>query len=98
MFTVELTSTLGITPAITILGAHTVATITYYIGQSVTVQHVYNDRLRLNGTLTVRSSMIQTTTITYTITIPVTQTIPCHQCVPEQVIEHVSILQLLFGY
>jgi hypothetical protein len=73
-------------------------TLTYYNGQSTTIQNVYNDNLTPSGTATVQSSAVVTNTVTNTITTPVTQTIPCQQCVPEHVIEHVSILQLLFGY
>jgi len=73
-------------------------TLTYYNGQSTTVQNVYNDKLSQSGTSTVQSTGITTNTITNTFTIPVTQTIPCHQCIPEHVTEYVSLLQLLFGY
>jgi len=73
-------------------------TLTYYNGQSTTVQNVYNDNLTPTGTATVQSSAVVTNTLTNTITTPVTQTVPCHQCIPTHVTEHVSILQLLFGY
>jgi hypothetical protein len=73
-------------------------TLTYYNGQSKTVQDVYDDNLSPSGTSTVQSSAVVTNTITNTITTPVTQTVPCQQCIPEHVTEYVSILQLLFGY
>jgi hypothetical protein len=73
-------------------------TLTYYNGQSTTVQNVYNDKLSQSGTSTIRSTAAVTNTVTNTITTPVTQTVPCHQCIPEHVTEHVSILQLLLGY
>ena len=73
-------------------------TLTYYNGQSSTIQNVYNDNLTPTGTTTVQSNAVVTNTITNTITTPVTQTVPCQQCIPEHVTEHVSILQLLFGY
>ncbi|HYB84539.1 MAG TPA: zinc-ribbon domain-containing protein [archaeon] len=73
-------------------------TITYYNGQSTTVQNVYNDNLSQSGTASVQSTAVVTNTVTNTITTPVTLTVPCHQCIPEHVTEHVSILQLLFGY
>ena len=73
-------------------------TLIYYNGQSTTIQNVYNDNLTPNGSSTVQTTAVVTNTITNTITTPVTQTIPCHQCIPEHVTEHVSMLQLLFGY
>jgi hypothetical protein len=73
-------------------------TLTYYNGQSSTIQNVYNDNLTPSSTTTVQSSAVVTNTVTNTITTPVTQTVPCQQCIPEHVTEHVSILQLLFGY
>ena len=73
-------------------------TLTYYNGQSTTVRNVYSDSLTQSGTSTVQSSAVMTNTITNTITTPVTLTVPCQQCIPEHVTEHVSILQMLFGY
>jgi len=73
-------------------------TLTFYNGQSTTVQNVYNDNLSQSGTASVQTTAVATNTITNTITTPVTLTVPCHQCIPEHVTEHVSILQLLFGY
>jgi hypothetical protein len=73
-------------------------TLTYYNGQSTTVQNVYNDHLTQIGTTSIESSMVATNTITDTITTPVTQMVPCHKCILEHVTQHVSILQLLFGY
>ena len=73
-------------------------TLTYYNGQSSTIQNVYSDNLTPSGTATVQSNAVVTNTVTNTITTPVTQTVPCQQCIPEHVTEHVSILQLLFGY
>ena len=73
-------------------------TLTYFNGQSTTVQNVYNDNLTPSASATVQGSAVVTNTVTNTITTPVTQTIPCHQCIPEHVTEHVSILQLLLGY
>ena len=73
-------------------------TLTYYNGQSSTIQNVYSDNLTPGATTTVQSNAVVTNTITNTITTPVTQTVPCQQCIPEHVTEHVSILQMLFGY
>ena len=73
-------------------------TLTYSNGQSTTVRNVYSDNLSQSGTASVQSTAVVTNTITNTITTPVTQTVPCHQCIPEHVTEHVSILQMLFGY
>ena len=73
-------------------------TLTYYDGKSTTIQNVYNDNLTPSGTTTVQSNAVVTNTVTNTITTPITQTVPCQQCIPEHVTEHVSILQLLFGY
>jgi len=73
-------------------------TLTYYNGQSTTIQNIYSDNLSQSGTATVQSSAVVTNTVTNTITTPVTQTVPCHQCIPEHVTQHVSILQLIFGY
>ena len=73
-------------------------TLTYYNGQSTTIQNVYSDNLSQSGTVTVQSSAVVTNTITNTITDPVTLTVPCHQCVAQHVTQYVSILQLIFGY
>jgi len=73
-------------------------TLTYYNGQSTTIQNVYSDNLSQSGTSTVQTSSVVTNTVTNTITTPVTVTVPCQQCITEHVTEHVSILQLLFGF
>jgi len=73
-------------------------TLTYLNGKSTIVRNVYSDNLSQSGTSTVQSNVVVTATVTSTITTPVTRTVPCHQCLPEHVTEHVSILQLLFGY
>jgi len=73
-------------------------TLTYYNGQSITIQNVYHDNLTQNGTITIPSIVVATNTIVNTATTPVTETVPCYECVPEHVTEYVSILQLLFGY
>jgi len=73
-------------------------TLTYYNGQPRNIRNVYSDTLTQSGTSTVQSSAVVTNTITNTITTPVTITVPCQQCIPEHVTEHVSILQILFGY
>ena len=73
-------------------------TLTHYDGHSTTVRNVYSDSLSQSGTSTVSSSVVVTNTVTNTITNPVTLTVPCQQCIPEHVTEHVSILQMLFGY
>jgi hypothetical protein len=73
-------------------------TLTYYNGQSTTVSNVYRDTLTQSGTSTVQTNAVVTNTITNTITTPVSVTMPCQRCVREHVTEHVSILQMLFGY
>ena len=67
-------------------------------GKATTIQNVYSDDLSQSGTSAFQSSAVVTNTVTGTVTIAVTQTSQCHQCVPEQVTQHVSILQLLLGY
>ena len=66
--------------------------------QSQTYQNVYVDNLAPNGVSTMPGTVVVTNTIVNTIVNPVTQTVPCNQCVPMTVTDHVSILQLLFGF
>jgi len=66
--------------------------------QSQTYQNVYVDNLAPSGTSTIPSTTVVTNTIVNSVVNPVTQTIPCTQCVPTTVTNHVSLLQLLFGY
>ena len=74
-------------------------TLVYYNGQqSQTYQNVYVDNLAPSGVSSIPGTTVVTNTIVSTVVNPVTQNVPCQQCVPTTVTDHVSILQLLFGF
>ena len=67
-------------------------------GQSQTYQNVYSDNLAQSGVSTIPGSTVVTNTVVNTMVNPVTETVPCQQCIATTVTDHVSILQMLFGY
>jgi len=74
-------------------------TLVYANGQqSQTYNNVYNDQLQPGGTYSVPSTATVNNTITNTVMVPVQETVPCTACVPTHVTQHVSLLQLIFGF
>lgn len=68
-------------------------------GSTVTYSNVFNNNLSQTGTSTVQLAVTQTSTVTQTNMIPATTVtnVACENCIPQQVTEHVSLLQLLLG-
>ncbi|MGD0423793.1 MAG: zinc ribbon domain-containing protein [Candidatus Bathyarchaeia archaeon] len=72
--------------------------LTHYDGTTDTYRHVYQMDLTRTGTSTVQGSVTASNTITNSAITPVTFSVPCQACIPQHVTEHVSLLQLLFGF
>jgi hypothetical protein len=72
--------------------------LTHYDGSSDTYRHVYQMDLTQTGTSTVPGSVSMSNTITNSVVNPVTFSVPCQACIPQHVTEHVSLLQLIFGF
>ena len=69
-------------------------------GSTVTYSNVFNDNLAKTGTSTYQTIVTQTSTVTQSalvMTSSVTN-VACDNCIPQNVTEHVSLLQLLFGF
>lgn len=66
--------------------------------QSQTYQNVYSDNLQPSGQSTISTTTVVTNPVVTPIVTPETVTVPCTQCVPTTVTDHVSILQMIFGY
>ena len=76
-------------------------TLTPYGGEGAQVfRHVSSLYLTLTGTTTVEETVTLTNTSTNSVVNPETTVsqVPCDACVPQHITEHVSILQLLFGF
>ena len=74
-------------------------TLVYYNGQqSQTYNNVYVDNLQPTGQSTIQTTTVVTNPVVTPIVTPQSVTVPCTQCVPTQVTDHVSILQLIFGF
>lgn len=72
--------------------------LTHYDGSSDTYRHVYQMDLTQTGTSTVPGSVTMSNTITNSVVNPVTFSVPCQACIPQHVTDHVSLLQLIFGF
>lgn len=73
-------------------------TLTHYDGTQDSYRHVVFTDLTKSATATVQGTATITNTITNSNVSPVTSTIPCQNCQAQTVTEHVSILQMLFGF
>ena len=72
--------------------------LTHYDGTLDTYRHVYQMDLTQTGTSTVPGSVSMSNTVTNSVVSPVTFSVSCQACIPQHVTEHVSLLQLLFGF
>jgi len=71
--------------------------LTRYDGTSTTYEYVIQQNLSQTGT-TIIQGITKTNIITNSIVNPVTSAVSCRQCVLQHVTDHVSLLQLLFGF
>ena len=69
-------------------------------GSTVTYSNVFNDNLAKTGTSTLQTVVTQTSTVTQSALVAASSvtSVACENCIPENVTEHVSLLQLLFGF
>jgi len=75
-------------------------TLTKADGSVVTYSNVFNDNLAQTGTSTLQTIVTQTSTVTQATIVPTSSvtSVACDNCVPQNVTEHVSLLQLLLGF
>jgi len=68
-------------------------------GSTVTYMNVFNDNLAQTGTSTYQTLVTQTSTVTQSALVATSSvtSVACDNCIPQQVTEHVSLLQLLLG-
>lgn len=69
-------------------------------GSTVTYSNVFNDNLQKSGTSTYQTLVTQTSTVTQSAVVMTSSVtnVACDNCIPQNVTEHVSLLQLLFGF
>lgn len=81
-------------------GGLATVTLTSYDGQAQVFRHVVSYDLTKTGTSTVQATVTLANTYTNSIVNPATtvSTNDCQKCIPQQITEHVSILQMLLGF
>ena len=72
--------------------------LTHQDSSSDTYRHVYKMDLSQTGTSQATGTVTMTNTITNSMVNPVTFSVPCQACIPQHVTEHVSLIQILFGF
>jgi len=69
-------------------------------GTIVTYSNVFNDNLAQTGTSTYQTIVTQTSTVTQSALVAASSitSVACQSCIPQNVTEHVSLIQLLLGF
>ena len=75
-------------------------TVTKADGSTVSYSNVFNDNLAQTGTSTYQAVVTQTSTVTQSALVAASSitSVACQNCIPQNVTEHVSLLQLLLGF